>query len=184
MMENKKSFRKRYKEIRSKIETEKKERENQDIFLQFINLDEYKKASTVFIYVSFGDEVDTLGLIKKALEDKKYVAVPVCDKESHIMSPALIKDITCLREGAYGILEPFDNYDVVENDSIDVTVVPGLCFSTDGSRMGYGGGYYDRFLKEYKGFSVGFAFSDCMAENIPNEEYDRKVDLVISGKRK
>ncbi len=183
MMSEKEDFRKKYKDIRSSIDQNKRENENQEIFSRFIELDAYKKAHTVFIYVSFGDEADTHRIIKKALEDKKYVTVPVCNKESHTLSPVLIEDMFCLEEGAYGILEPKleSFYNVVEKSSIDLAVVPGLCFSEDGSRIGYGGGYYDRFLEDFKGISVGLAFLDCIADSVPTEENDRRVDMVISA---
>lgn len=184
MISEKRDFRKKYKEIRKNIDEKKRQKENQKIYSEFLELDEYNSAKSVFIYVSYVDEVETIPIIEKMIADGKRVSVPLCHKESHHMSAILIDNLNCLKTGAYGILEPDKNGTVLEKEEIDLTVVPGLCFSEDGYRIGYGGGYYDRFLEGYKGFSVGLAFSECIVEKVPKEETDKKVDIVISGKER
>ncbi len=184
MINEKKDFRKKYREIRKNIDDKKREKENQEIFSDFLELNEYKNAKSVFIYVSYGDEVETLSIIEKILADGKRVSVPICHKESHHMSAVLIDSLNCLKKGVYGILEPDANGIILEKEDIDLIVVPGLCFSEDGYRIGYGGGYYDRFLDGYKGVSVGLAFSECIAEKVPTEKTDKRVDIVITGKKR
>ncbi len=184
MISEKKNFREKYKEIRKNIDEKIRQKENQEIYFDFFALDEYKNAKSVFIYVSFGDEAETLSIIEKILADGKRVSVPLCHSESYHMSAVLIDSLDSLKKGAYGIMEPAKKGTILEKDEIDLIVVPGICFSKDGSRIGYGGGYYDRFLEDYKGFSVGFAFSECIAEYVPTEDTDKKVDLVISGKKR
>lgn len=184
MISEKKDFRKKYREIRKSIDEETRQKENQEIYSAFLALEEYKKAEFVFIYVSYGDEAETLSLIERMIADGKRVSVPLCHKESRHMSAVLIDSINCLKKGAYGILEPDANGATINKEDIDLCVVPGLCFSGDGYRIGYGGGYYDRFLDGYKGFSVGLAFSECIVKKVPTEETDKKVDIVISGKKR
>lgn len=182
MTNEKKDFRKKYREIRKNISAEKKQRENKKIYESFFKLPEYEKAKTVFAYVSYKDEVETLSIIEKMIQDGKVVSVPFCHTETHEMSAVIIESLSCLKEGAYGILEPDECGRKLKKDEIDLVVVPGLCFSEEGYRIGYGGGYYDRFLEGYKGFSVGLAFSDCIAKEIPTDNTDKKVDKVIFPK--
>ena len=184
MISEKKDFRKKYREIRKNIDHKIRQKENQEIYSEFLELNEYKNSKSVFVYVSCGDEVETLSLIERMIADGKRVSVPLCHKESHHMSAVLIDSLSCLKKGAYGILEPDANGRAIKKDEIDIIVVPGLCFSEDGYRIGYGGGYYDRFLDGYNGLSVGFAFSECIAEKVPTEETDKKVDIVITGKKR
>lgn len=179
----KKDFRRKCREIRKNIDEKQREKENQEIYAAFFELPEYKNAKSVFAYVSYGDEVDTISVIERILADGKKVLVPLCHKESHHMSAVLIDALSDLKKGAYGIPEPDENGIVFEKDDIDLIIVPGLCFSEDGYRIGYGGGYYDRFLEGFNGLSVGFAFSECIVKSVPTEKTDKKVDIIISGKK-
>jgi len=144
----------------------------------------YRNASLLLTYVSHGREVDTRQIIAHALENGKTVACPRCCTADRSMTFHRIFSLKDLRTGAYGIPEPHsDAPQVLAQELTDsVCLVPGLAFDASGARLGYGGGYYDRFLAQYRGVSFGLcravAFSDIP---LPQDEYDVSVDLVITG---
>lgn len=138
---------------------------------------EYKKSKTIMFYVSFGSEVDTIEMIKESLKNKK-VCVPVV-KESDLIS-SLIKNIKELnKKNRYGILEP-SKINKVDKKDIDLVIVPGIVFDRQNHRIGYGKGYYDNFLKDFKGKTIGLAFKLQILEIIPKDEWDVKLDKIIS----
>jgi len=170
---DKKEKRKEYKEIRKKIKYD-------DFSFKITELYEYKKAETVFIYVSYRDEAKTDELIRKALEDKR-VLVPFCVDLNGTMIACEIKTLNDLKEGAYGIKEPVNP--VKYEGDIDFSVIPGLAFSKDGYRIGYGKGYYDRFLENNPTFKVGLTFDELVFDEIPKDEFDKKVDCIITPRK-
>lgn len=139
--------------------------------------EEYKKAKTIMFYVSFGSEVDTIDMIKESLISKT-VCVPVV-KEGSII-PSTIEDIKELnKKNRYSILEP-SKIKKIDKKDIDLVIVPGIVFDKNNHRIGYGKGYYDNFLKDFKGKRIGLAFSLQILEIIPKDEWDVKLDKVIS----
>lgn len=138
------------------------------------NLPEYKKSSLVFIPVSFGSELPTSALISQALKDSKRVAVPAVRGKNMMLQE--ITEQTTYHKAAFGILEPDDEKFVDENP--DFTFLPALAFSRLGFRVGYGGGYYDRFLSGYTGISVGVCMPGFTVSVIP-EKWDYPADIMI-----
>lgn len=138
-----------------------------------------KQADTVFIYVSFGSEVDTHILIHELLRLGKRVGVPLCNTQDHTMQVLEITDFSQLKKGHYGILEPDKDSTEIPKDKIDLVIVPAVAFDECGYRMGYGGGYYDRFLADFHGYTIGIAFCECIEKDLPRGEFDRKVNEVI-----
>jgi len=144
---------------------------------KLFNSEDYKNAKVVMFYVSFGSEVDTFDMMKKALKDKK-VCVPAVKGDKIVAS--LIKDFKELdKKGKYGILEPSKIKEIDKKD-IDLVIVPGVVFDKRNHRIGYGKGYYDKFLKDFKGKKVGLAFKMQILEFIPNHDWDVRLDKVIS----
>ena len=138
----------------------------------------FKKAACVMFYVAFGSEVDTRSMIIDALERKK-VAVPVMQNKKIIA--ALIQSFADLKQhGEYGILEPADPIEV-KKDKIDVVIVPGVTFDRQNHRIGYGKGYYDDFLRDFKGVKIGIAFDMQVLEAFPHRDWDVQLDKVIVG---
>ncbi len=138
------------------------------------------EAKTVFLYLSFGSEVETLALTKKLLALGKEIAVPRCDPQTKTMTAVRLTDFQQLRPGSYGILEPAPDAPVISKEEIDLCLVPGLAFDQEGYRLGYGGGYYDKFLKDFSGKKLGLAFLECLTDRLPREEFDLPVDAVIT----
>lgn len=148
-----------------------------------------RKACNIMCFVSFGSEVSTHDLIKSWLEEGKKVCVPVVAKatgsEKHMVA-IQIRDFNELCLGYYGILEPpLSKLNIVNPEEIDVVIVPGSAFDTKRNRIGYGGGFYDIFLKEvsHKCKKIGICFDLQVQPDLPVEEFDIPVDILITEKR-
>ena len=184
-MNKKSELRKKFAHLRNSIPKERRIDNAVEIFQRLVDSDYYKRSEIVFVYVSFGSEVSTGLLIDRIIRDKGLAVVPLCDTEAHTMRLIGIENKTQLESGSYGILEPkrklLEGGELTEFDKneIDLAIVPGLAFDDSGLRLGYGGGYYDRFFEGFKGCSVGLSYSECMTENLPETEYDCRVDGVV-----
>ena len=142
---------------------------------------EYQNAESVLIYASLGDEIETDTIIRRALSDGKSVAVPLCKDNSGHMDFYLIHSLDELREGAFHIREPDTNlHKRLEVFEKTIIIVPGLAFDRNGFRLGYGGGYYDRFLSDHSLCSIGLCYDEMLQEKLPRETYDLPVDIVIT----
>lgn len=146
--------------------------------------DWYTSASSVCCYVSIGSEVDTRGLIDKALAENRRVIVPWCDENQLRLS--MIRSRNELAPRTIGLLEPVDEVrrdtrrDVSPED-VDLFLVPGLGFSVTGDRIGYGKGYYDRLLgRDLSGIRCGLAFQCQILDELPTDSSDVRMDLIVS----
>jgi 5-formyltetrahydrofolate cyclo-ligase len=137
----------------------------------------YQNAKTILLYASFGSEVMTDYLLEGLILDKKAVVFPKCDPKTNEILPIKINSKKDLSVGCFGILEPSGA--IFPKDEIDIVVVPAICFDKLGHRLGYGKGYYDRFLKEFKGLKIGFCYLDMIQDQLPIERHDINVDMVI-----
>lgn len=142
-------------------------------------LDEYHKARTVFIFVGTEAEINTRPIITHALEHGKQVAVPKCISKG-VMEACLIDSLDDLEEGSYGIQEPGNDAARVQPEEIDLAVVPCCTCSHMGKRLGYGGGYYDRYLGRVAGMKAVICREKIMRDDIPVEEHDQAADMVVS----
>lgn len=153
----------------------------------FWSLPEMKHWSTLFIYVNFRSELETLELINLCLSQGKRVAVPLVDASTVSMIPLLIQDPEKdLVSGYYGIPEPDPQKSLrVAPREIDAAVIPGSVFDIQGGRLGYGGGYYDRFLVNDapQAKRIGLAFEMQVVEKVPVEPHDQPLDILITEKR-
>lgn len=177
---DKKELRKLFRKKRSEID-EKIQKDSQ-IARRIFELTEIKNADTVLIYVSYDSEIDTHSIIEKLLECGKKVAVPKCLKDG-IMNFIYIKSFDDLTAGAFGIPEPVGISEAVITKNT-VCIVPALSFSADGTRLGYGGGYYDRFLEKYNNiYTVGVCYEELVSENLPSEKHDIKINKFVTQER-
>ncbi len=179
---SKTTLRVKYREIRKSI-TDRRQKEN-SIAECFLKSELYKSCSSLFLYSAVGSEVDIGSIFKKALSDGKKVAFPLCTDREGSMEFYFVSDGSQLKSGMYGIKEPFKERCVpAESDCASVCIVPGLSFDKSGARLGYGKGYYDRFLEKYKGISVGICFEECVCEALLLNEHDKRVNYLITDKR-
>ena len=179
-MEDKSNLRKKYKAIRESL-SEKAPEYSLEICKKCASLEEFQKADTVLLYFAKGSEADLSRLFEIARESGKRVAYPRClDREK--MEFFEISAFSDLEKGCYGIMEPKIDapHATFENA---ICFVPALSFDYDGYRLGYGGGYYDRFLSYFQGATVGIAFEECLAERLPREKFDKKTDYIITESR-
>jgi len=174
---DKKELRKAIRAKKQALTGEEIRRRSASLTWQFQHTAQYRDAKTLYAYLPYNQEVRTEELILQALEDGKRVAVPkvYCDEMRFIY----INDFEDLDEGYAGIFEPIAD-EPVADDPTALVLMPGVAFTEDGKRMGYGGGFYDRFLQsEPEHPTVALCYDFQIMEELPTEEFDVPVDLVI-----
>ena len=179
---DKKSLRKLYKNIRKSVSLSEKQIFDKRILTYLVNSDIYKSSDLILTYISFNDEADTLGFIKYALKNNKRIAVPVCEnKDMHFCE---IRSLNDLVEGKFGIptVDSANNIPVKLTDNA-LCIVPAVCFDKSGNRIGYGGGYYDRFLSKNDIKSIGICYERCLCECINKDIFDISVDYILTEKQ-
>ena len=177
----KQSLRKQLLKERSEIS--EKDKKDELIFQNLMSLEAYKKARCVLCYVSSKDEADTIAVINQALKYEKTVAVPYCEDDIGNMSFYIINSLDELKNGRYSIPEPDINTAQKLNDfSNSIIIVPALCYDKKGFRIGYGRGYYDRFLEKHPLFSIGLCYNSLMQDALPVNEHDKRVDIIVTDK--
>ena len=139
--------------------------------------EQYRQASTIYGYLPYNQEVRTTPMLQQALLDGKRVAVPKIYGEE--MKFIYLTDLSQVEKNSYGIPEPISDEPVAE-DVTALVLMPGLAFTKSGDRMGYGGGFYDKFLAaETNHPTVALCYAFQILEHIPTEENDIPVDLVL-----
>lgn len=171
---DKASLRSFYKEKRAEISD--KNEKSLKIAKKLTGTDIYKNSKVIMLFYPKENEVNTLFILEKAISDEKTVVFPVTDTKNKELIPVIYNGN--FKKGAFGIYEPLG--DAIPKDEIDMVVVPALSVDKDGFRLGYGGGYYDRFLKDFKGKKIAVLFSPLLADKLPKNEFDIKTDLTIT----
>lgn len=181
--EKKKTLRNKILKVRDSLNIKEKETMDNRIFNQLINSELYINAKSIFIYLSFGTEIDTNKIINKALEDKKEVYIPKIYKSDKSMKAIRLSSFKDLKENSMGILEPINDSNFIEKENIDLIIVPGVVFDFKGNRIGYGGGYYDRYLESIKdlGNKVVLAYDLQIVDFIEPELHDITFDYIITN---
>ncbi|WP_171051715.1 5-formyltetrahydrofolate cyclo-ligase [Alteribacter natronophilus] len=146
------------------------------------SLSEWKKAGTVGVTISRGTEVDTKAVIEEGWRMGKTMAAPKCEPGTRSLHFYVIESYDDLEDSYYGLKEPDPGRcRKLEPGESDLCIVPGVVFSREGYRVGYGGGYYDRYLAANPGlFTCSLLYSDQLKENIPVEEHDQPVKIMIT----
>lgn len=181
--EDKKILRNKILSRRDLLNIKEKESIDNSIFNKLISTDLYKKSKSIFIYLSFGTEIDTKKIINRAFQDKKEVYIPKIYKKDKSMKAIRLNSFEDLNENSMGILEPIDDSDYINKEEIDLIIVPGVVFDLNGNRIGYGGGYYDRYLEDIKKVSnkVALAYDLQIVDFIDPEAHDISVDYIITN---
>lgn len=180
-MEEKKRIRREVAVCREALDESYLRMSDRDLFAMVTVLAEYRAASVLFCYVSAGREPDTHRLIKHALAEGKRVGVPLCTGKG-LMEVREITGFEDLEEGAYGIPAPKASCSPLSPAEIQLAIVPCVTCSHEGSRLGHGGGYYDRYLAALKCLAVCLCREALVREDIPLESHDRQVDAVVTEK--
>lgn len=184
--EIKKTIRREILQRRDSIAKNLKAEKDISILQRIIMLPEFSAAKRILFYASFRSEVDTIDLIKLSLHLEKTAVLPRVCREENILRLYEIKSINELARGYMWILEPsVDEARLRKMSDIDLVIIPGAAFDTQGNRLGYGAAYYDKLLAalERKIPIVAPAYEEQIIEKIPAEPHDIKVDKIITDKR-
>lgn len=175
-------LRERCRSYRKSLEPAEKAVMDQQIAERVKKLYQYRAATVIMVYVSTAIEVDTLQIIQNALQDGKQVAVPRCIPQTRQMEFHYITSLDQLTPGSFSVLEPPAHYPIVTDFSHALMLVPGFLFDCFGYRLGYGKGYYDRYMSRYNGAAVGLCYAGELRPHMYHGRYDRAVDTVVSEK--
>lgn len=140
----------------------------------------FRRAKAILLYAPVKGEIDLVPLLRAARRAGKQVGFPRCDAETNTMQFFALLPGQKLLPGAYGIPEPPADAPLIEADRHTLCLVPAITFSADGHRLGYGKGYYDRFLETFPGVTVGALYSAFAVRTLPAEEHDRPVQYLVT----
>lgn len=149
----------------------------------FLSSDLYKNADVLLLYYSVDSEVSTLQIFRHALECGKKTAFPICKDREGTMSFFLVDSEKDLTEGMYGIKSPSDKCTEFTFSKNALCIVPGLSYDKEGYRIGYGKGYYDRYLAHFSGTTVGLCYEQLVCDKLPRDIYDKNVNCLITDKK-
>ena len=178
--EMKKEIRKKLRERRDAIPAEQARVWNAAIVERIAVSKAFQNADLVLLYAPIGSEIDLLPLIPLAWERGIEVAFPVCDTEACTLSFRILERGAELERGAYGIMTPPTDARVATLTERTLCILPGLAFTPKGERIGYGKGYYDRFLADFAGTSVGAVYECMLCKRLPTEAHDLPVSTVFT----
>lgn len=174
---NKRDARRAIRSEIAKLSTEEKAALSSQIFSKIATSKEIEQAAVVALFIALSDEPQTTDFIERLLSQNKRIVVPRIEGEK--MEFYDISDGVAV--GAFGIMEPIATVPVKPSE-IDVMIVPGVAFTRNGARLGRGKGFYDKYLSHnnFRACTIGVCYPCQLVENLPTEEHDRRLDLVVS----
>ena len=186
LRERKNRIREKFKALRREMDSELKRRYDESICERFMTLASYRFADALLFYAPLKGEIDVMPIAEDALSKGKTVAFPRCDRTEHTMTYHIVTDLSQLKEGSYGIREPDPSLPIYDpaarRGGNAVCFVPALAFDRKGYRIGYGKGYYDRYLGRFGGARMGISYSFCVENELPRGRFDTAVDFLVTEK--
>lgn len=182
VMENeaKQELRKRMLSMRASIPEDVRLEQSEKIAFYILNSKEYNECKVILLYISIRDEISTASLIKAALQDNKTVCLPACLPEKRMEARVYQKE-SDFTEMYNGIPQPGKHCTVISPDMLELCIVPALCCDTQGYRLGYGGGYYDRYLpKATRAKKITICAKQRIFQTIPHGDFDVPCDKIIT----
>jgi len=174
---DKKSLRKKIREQKRAMTPEQIQQISEKLGELFRASEQYRNAKTIYGYLPYNQEVRTVPMLQRALDEGKKVAVPKVYGDE--MRFIYLNDLNRVEKSDYGIPEPIEDGPVADDETA-LVLMPGLAFDKEGHRIGYGGGYYDKFLAaEPTHPTLALCYEFQMVEQLPTEEFDIPVDCVI-----
>ena len=174
---NKKELRKAIREKKRAMSAQEIEAKSRALTEAFLRSEAYHAAKTIYGYLPYNQEVRTVALLEQALQDGKRVAVPKCYGDE--MRFIYMTDLSAVEKGYAGIPEPIADGPVADDETA-LVLMPGMAFDPAGHRIGYGGGFYDKFLaKEPKHPTLALCYDFQVLPHLETEEFDIPVDAVI-----
>lgn len=156
-----------------------KEQKAKEICRLVQSLPAFRDAETVLCYLSAGSEVETRGILEACFRAGKRVALPRCYEDSRMEFLPVTAVSQASELSRFGIAEP-PHGEPLDPADAGLCLVPALAFDKNGFRLGYGMGYYDRYLKRFSGTAVGLCYEDCLREALPVNQNDRPVHLIVT----
>ncbi|WP_198162753.1 5-formyltetrahydrofolate cyclo-ligase [Halobacillus mangrovi] len=178
---NKSDLRKQGKIMLKSLTSAEKHEKEAYMYEHLFHSELWKKAQTIGVTVSQAHEWSTFPIIEQGWQEQKIVSVPKCDPDHKELNFYQLSDYSELETVYFGLKEPDPaKTKYLPKQHIDLLIVPGLLFNSKGYRIGYGGGYYDRFLTGFPGATIMIASEEQRHEQLPIEEFDRKVANIIT----
>lgn len=182
MSHDKKELRRRFLAERAALSATDKQQIDREITRRVLESEAFERAGCVFAYVSTPQEIDTRALLRAALDAGKTVCVPLCGAAG-VMTARRIVSLDALRPGVYGIEEPEADAPEIAPSEIDLAVTPALACDLNGYRLGYGGGYYDRFFCRTKAVRMALCAGARLVDALPHDALDQKCDWIITERQ-
>ena len=190
-MPDKAVVRKQLRMQRAQLTREQVESASEQVSLQILACDAFRQAKSIMGFLAFGKELGVDLVLQEALAMGKLVAVPFITSATSLVpaqptsiqcsAPARLISMQGFELDRYGIRTVRQPVETVAPEDLDLVLVPGVAFGLDGSRMGMGAGYYDRFLLQAKrAVTMGVAYDCLLQETLPCDEYDVKMQLLVS----
>jgi 5-formyltetrahydrofolate cyclo-ligase len=183
----KKELRKKVQELRDALDPQQRRLLSERIADNLWKVPEFASAETILFFISFRSEVDTLSMIRRTLDEGRTVCIPCTEVDDKSMVASRILNMDGdLEVGNYNILEPRKEcLRPVPPRDIDIVLMPGVAFDSTGGRLGYGGGYYDRFLEKCSPECrlIALAFELQVVDHVPCADHDHHIHMIVTEKR-
>ena len=174
-----------FKQKRAEYDDERREILDDAVCRRIISLAGFRYAGALLTYSPIGKEINVHPIAEEARRRGKPVYYPKCGEKT-FMDFRLVDSDERLLPGTFGVSEPGDDcpvFDPEDRGAGTVCIVPALSFDRKGYRLGYGGGYYDRYLSRYRGTKIGVVYEEMLSDDLPRGRYDVCVDLIVTEKR-
>ena len=171
-----------FSKLRSSIRDDVRKEKSVAVRSSVLSLPEFSECDSLFLYAPIKSEADVFPLFHEAVKRGVRVAFPISIKESFTLDFRFVGSPDDLIRGAYGIREPRPELPKATFTERSICVVPALAFDESGNRLGYGKGFYDRFLKSFDGLKIGVTFSELKCRRLPIDVSDVPVDIIITDK--
>lgn len=182
VMKEKSLLRDEMKKILGDMDRSSHDIQSKEIQDRLFSSTEWQNAQTIAVTISRFPEVDTEAIITRAWKEGKKVAVPKCFQKDKSMKFYYLENFNQLESVYFGLKEPIiTEVEMCPKDKLELMLVPGLIFDEEGYRIGFGGGYYDRYLVDYTGCKVSLAFSQQMVKKVPADHYDIAVHKIVTN---
>lgn len=185
LKKNKDEMREKYRLLRAEVSSEEKAEKEAGIINAALSMASYRYAEYVLLYAACEGEINIDEIALHALKKGKKVAYPRCIKQNHIMNYHMITSLDELSVDTYGIREPSPEAEIYNSElqgGSAVIFVPGLVYDKAGYRLGYGKGFYDRYLTSFRGTSIGVVYDSFIEEKVPRGRFDTRVDILLTEK--
>lgn len=177
--------RKIFLEKRASMDPSLKKARDKKVCSCALSLASYRYADCVLMYAALDDEIDIMPVAEDALKKGKKVAFPRCNREEHTMDFHFVTSLEELKVDSYGIREPSADlpvFNASEHNGGVICFVPGLIYDKKGYRLGYGKGFYDRYLSGLQGNIIGVVYSDFIVPTVPIGKYDVSLNILLTEK--